>query len=77
MSKEAQEIWVERDGTRERVEPEAATVTPDAAFVATVLDGAPNISPGREAEQVVALTEAALRSAEQGRIVEMGRLTAT
>ena len=71
MTTEADEIWVEREGNREKVEPEAAEVTPAAAFVETVLDGAPNIVPAREAAHVVALTEAAYRSVEQQSIIEI------
>ncbi len=74
MTTEAQEIWVEREGSREKVEPEVAKVTPAAAFVATILDGVPNIAPAHEAAQVIALTEAAYRSAEQGCIVQIGSL---
>jgi hypothetical protein len=71
MIREAEEIWIERDGRRERLEPGAATVDPDAAFVATVLDGAPNICPACEAARVVALTEAACASADKGRVIEV------
>jgi predicted dehydrogenase len=77
MIKEAEQIWIEREGSREKLEAKGARVTPDAAFVAAVLDGAPNMCPAREAAQVVALTQAAYLSAEQGRIVEIGQLTAT
>ena len=75
MVTEAQEIWVEREGNREKVEPEAAAVTPAAAFVETVLDGAPNIAPAREAAHAVALTEAAYRSVEQHSIIEIEQLS--
>ena len=71
MTTEADEVWVEQEGKREKVEPMGATVNPDAAFVATILDGAPNIAPAREAAHVVALTEAAYRSVVEGRIVEI------
>lgn len=71
MSTEAQEIWVEHEGSREKMEPEAAKVTPAAAFVKTILDGVPNIAPAREAAHVVALTEAAYRSVEQHSIIEI------
>ena len=76
MITEAEEIWVERDGSREKMEAEAERITPTAAFVAAVLDGAPNISPAREAALVVALTEAAYRSAEEGHIIEISQLAA-
>jgi predicted dehydrogenase len=70
MTTEAEEIWMERNGIRTKVEPEFETVHPMAAFVATVLDGAPNICPAHEAAQVVALTEAAHQSAAEGRMVQ-------
>ena len=66
MITEAQEIWVEHDGTREQVTPEGETITPAAAFVATVLDDAPNLAPAAVATRTVALTEAAYRSIETG-----------
>ena len=71
MSTEAEEIWLEQDGVRTKVEPEFATIHPAAAFVATVLDGAPNICPARETARVVALTESAYRSATAGRIMQV------
>jgi predicted dehydrogenase len=71
MSTEAQEIWVEHEGSREKVEPDTAPVTPAAAFVKTILHGAPNIAPAREAAHAVALTEAAYRSVEQHSIIEI------
>jgi predicted dehydrogenase len=70
MTTEAEQIWLEQDGFRTKVEPEFATIHPAAAFVATVLDGAPNICPAHEAARVVALTEAAYQSAAEGRIVQ-------
>ena len=66
MVTEAQEIWVEHDGVREKVEVVAESTTPAAAFVSTVLDGTPNIAPATEAAQVVALTEATYRSIAVG-----------
>jgi predicted dehydrogenase len=68
---EAEQIWIEQDGIRTRVEPEFETIHPVAAFVATVMDGAPNICPAHEAARVVALTEAAYQSAAAGRIVQV------
>ena len=66
MVTEAQEIWVEYDGVREKVEVVTESTTPAAAFVSTVLDGMPNIAPATEAAQVVALTEATYRSIAVG-----------
>jgi predicted dehydrogenase len=71
MITEAEEVWVKRDGVREKIVPEGEKVTRATAFVATVLDGAPNIAPAHEAAQVVALSEAIRRSAEQGDIVRI------
>jgi predicted dehydrogenase len=71
MTTEAEQIWLEQDGVRTNVEPAFETIHPAAAFVATVLDGAPNICPAHEAARVVALTEAAYQSAAEGRIVRV------
>ncbi len=70
MATEAEQIWIERDGIRTKVEPKFETIHPAAAFVATVMDGAPNICPAHEAAQVVVLTEAAYQSGAEGRIVQ-------
>ena len=64
------ELWINRRGERTKVEP-LPDVTIASAFVSAVRDGGPNISPAHDAEQVVALTEAAYQSAEQGRIVRV------
>ena len=58
-------------GVGEAIEPRGTTIDTDAAFVATILDGAANIAPAREAAHVVALTEASFRSIAEGRIVEI------
>ena len=71
MTTEAEQIWIEQDGVRSKVEPKFETIHPAVAFVATVLDGAPNMCPAHEATQVVALTEAAHQSAAEGRIVQV------
>jgi len=71
MTTEAEQIWLERDGVRSKVEPAFETIHPAAAFVATVMDGAPNLCPVYEAAQVVALTEAAYQSAAEGHIVQV------
>lgn len=70
MTTEAEEIWMEQDGVRTRVEPAFETIHPAAAFVATVLDGAPNLCPSQEAARVVVFTEAVYQSANEGRIVQ-------
>lgn len=71
MTTEAEEIWLEQEGVRTKVEPQFETIHPATAFVATVLDGAPNICPAHEAARVVALTEAAYQSAAEKRLVQV------
>lgn len=71
MTTEVEEIWLEKEGIRTKVEPEFETIHPATAFVATVLDGAPNICPAHEAARIVALTEAAYQSAAEKRIVQV------
>jgi predicted dehydrogenase len=71
MSTEAEGIWLEQEGVRSQVEPAGQTIHPAAAFVATVLDGAPNLCPPHEAARTVALTEAAYRSIAEGRMVQL------
>jgi predicted dehydrogenase len=75
MTTEASEIWLEQDGIRTQVEPEFETVHPAAAFVAAILDGAPNSCPASEAARVVALTEAIYRSAAEEQVVRLAGLT--
>lgn len=70
-SRKAIEIWVEHEGARKKVEPGSETITPSAAFVATILDNAPNIAPAIEAAHVVALTEATYHSAAVGNSIEI------
>jgi len=65
------ELWLQREGKRERVVSEYEDQTRVAAFVATVLDGAPNLSPGRDAAHVVEFTEAAYRSALEERFISV------
>lgn len=73
MSSEAAQIWIEQEGVRSKVEPAFASVHPVAAFVATVLDGAPNPCPAHEAAGAVALTEAVYQSVTEGCMVQVGR----
>lgn len=70
MSAEAAQIWIEQAGVRSKVEPSFDTINPAAAFVATVLDGAPNSCPVHEAARVVALTEAVYQSVTAGCIID-------
>ncbi|MEO8396993.1 MAG: Gfo/Idh/MocA family oxidoreductase [Chloroflexota bacterium] len=64
-------IWVETLGVRSKVEPAGEETTPAAAFVASILDGAPNFAPAAEAARVVALTEAVYRSAKEHRSIRV------
>jgi len=73
MGAEAEDIWVEQDGERRKIEPEGDGIGVASAFVASVLDGAPNLAPPDQAARTVAFTEAAYRSADEGRIVRIGR----
>jgi predicted dehydrogenase len=68
---EGAEAYVHRRGERELIEPAEPRISPDEAFVATVLEGAPNMAPAREGAYDVALIEAAYRSAREGRIVHI------
>ena len=73
MTTEAEQIWLEQDGVRSQVAPAFETIHPAAAFVATVLDGAPNLAPAHEAAHVVALTAAAYQSAATGQVIQLER----
>lgn len=73
MTTEAEQIWLEQEGVRTQVEPAFETIHPAAAFVATVLDGAPNLAPAHEAAHVVALTAAAYQSAATGQVIQLER----
>jgi len=73
MSTEAEQIWIEQDGVRTRLEPECETIHPVAAFVAAAMDGAPNICPAHEAIRVVALTEASYKSVAARNIAQAPR----
>lgn len=72
MSTEAEEIWLDQERVRRKIEPAFATINSAAAFVATVLDGAPNLCPAHEAARAAILTEAVYRSAAERRMVQAG-----
>lgn len=71
LTSESGEVWIQRGGKRKKVEAATPEMTPDGAFVATVLDGAPNLCTAREGAYAVALVEAAYLSAAEGRIVDV------
>ncbi len=62
-------LWVERGGVREPIEAEEQDISPTAAFVATVVEGAPNLCPAAEGVQAATLTEAIYRSAQLGQLI--------
>jgi predicted dehydrogenase len=65
------EIALHRAQGSQPLETDLADSTPTAAFVDTILDGAPNLAPADEAAHAVALTAAAYRSIAEGRIVHV------
>ena len=71
MATEAVQARVERDGTSQAIEFEAEgeSISPAAAFVATVLDGAPNLCSIQAGAQVVSLIQSAYRAAAESQIV--------
>ena len=56
---------------RENLVVDIPDTTPTAAFVDTVVEGAPNRSPGRDGAYAVALSEAVYLSAAERRVVEV------
>jgi predicted dehydrogenase len=73
MAAEAAQARVECDGTGQAIEfeSEGESISPAAAFVASVLDGAPNLCSIRAGADVVALVQSAYRSVAEGRFVTL------
>jgi predicted dehydrogenase len=67
----AQEMFIERNGERRAVTFDGDNISPAAAFVAAILDGAPNVAPIDDAVRVVAFIQGAYRSADERRIVRL------
>jgi predicted dehydrogenase len=65
------DLWMDSGGRLEKLEPAVSDVPPVHAFIEAVLDGAPNLSPGKDGALAVALAEAAYQSAAEGRIVKL------
>jgi len=65
------EVIVHRAQGRENLVVDIPDTTTTAAFVDTVLEGAPNLSPARDGAYAVALTEAAYCSVVEKRIVRV------
>lgn len=67
----AKEAWMERNGVREQVPNEGEWIDTPAAWVNTILDGAPNLCSAEEGAQSVALIQSAYRSASERQIVKV------
>lgn len=68
------EIWLHRDDQRRKLALTAPDTTISAAFLATILDGQPNLSPAHEAAYLVELLEATYRSAAEGKIIHIEQM---
>jgi predicted dehydrogenase len=64
-------LWLHRGGDREKVEAQMPDTHEPEAFVSTILDGTPNLSPGYLGAWAVEFIEATYRSAAEGRIVQV------
>lgn len=67
----AEGLLLEKNGAKQPVTVEGARTSPAAAFVACILDGAPNIATVDDGANVVALIEGTYRSIAEGRIVSV------
>ena len=64
-------VWLDSGQGPQRLESAIPNLAPAEAFVATILDGAPNLASGQTGLDVVALAEATYGSAAEGRIVAL------
>jgi predicted dehydrogenase len=73
MAAEAAQAHVGSNGTRQTIdfEAEGETVNPAAAFVASVLDGAPNLCSIQDGADVVSLIQSAYRSAAENQVMTL------
>ena len=67
----AEEMFIERNGDRQAVTFEGDNISPAAAFVAAICDGAPNVATVADAARVVAFTQGAYRSAAERCLVRL------
>lgn len=67
-------IWLHRDNQRHKLEIAVPDTTMSAAFLATILDGKPNLSPALEAAYTVELMEATYRSANEGKLIHIEQM---
>jgi predicted dehydrogenase len=73
MKAEAEHAYLGGVGPRQTIDfaAEGETVNPAAAFVATVLDGAPNLCSIQAGAEVVSLIQSAYRSAAESQVVTL------
>ncbi len=64
-------LTIERNGEQQPLAVEGARVHPAAAFVASILDGAPNPATVQDAADVVCLIQSAYQSAAENRLVQI------
>ena len=67
-------IWLHRDNQHRKLEVAVPDTSMSAAFLATILDGKPNLSPAHEAAYTVELMEATYRSANEGKIIHIEQI---
>jgi predicted dehydrogenase len=70
-TEEEPEIVVRDAEGETTLEGEGAETTPTAAFIDTIRNGAPNLSPARDGAHAVAFTEAVYRSIDEGSVVQV------
>jgi len=70
---QAPEVVLHLPGGHKPIVTDVPETTTTAAFVDTILSGAPNLSPARDGAYAVALSEAVYRSAAEGRIIQINR----
>ena len=70
----ADDLTIERNGDRHPLPIEGQKITPAAAFVSTILDGAPVIASVEDAANVVALIQSSYRSALERQIVKIEKM---
>ncbi|MGQ0635879.1 MAG: Gfo/Idh/MocA family protein [Planctomycetaceae bacterium] len=64
-------VWVARGQRVEKLEPLEPETNPDSAFFDCLLTGAPNVAPASVALPVWHFTQAALESAQSGRLIRL------
>jgi predicted dehydrogenase len=64
-------LTIERNGALQPLAVEGIKIHPAAAFVSSILDGAPNIATVKDAANVVGLIQSAYQSAAEKRLVQI------